>query len=339
MVGLYKYLTGPSSHAVVKTELLQELCQTINHPMLTSVTQYPCIGNCSIIPKATLVEGLNLTKELINDYHKVQITAPIPNPVLQAISQKNLWEKLKILCPKGQFYTGPIFDNHGHKCTTAAEYDEAMLATRQFWFTPPVPGGTAWNFTLSTYQQHSQPWPTIPTPQLNDYYFSTPRIPHLVLMEFHMPPGESLQPSLATYSPTNSHTSLEKSAHHPTNRCLDSQSQNGSNGWLFSTFRSARHLRSTNGWCHGWYTFRTYQAFISSGSDYAQSLPRTTECSLSGAGSFRLSVTACGTLPRPCQSFWVRKRPLDTTSSVHQTSTHLGNTISTTRLLWTIHKT
>ena len=232
MVGLYKYLTGPSSHAVVKNELLQELCQTINHPMLTSVTQYPCIGNCSIIPKATLVEGLNLTKELINDYHNVQITAPIPNPVLQAISQKNLWEKLKILCPKGQFYTGPIFDNHGHKCTTAAEYDEAMLATRQFWFTPPVPGGTAWNFTLSTYQQHSQPWPTIPTPQLNDYY-----------------------------------------------------------------------LRSINGWCHGWYTFRTYQAFISSGSDYAQSLPRTTECSLSGTGSFRLSVTACGTLPRPCQSF------------------------------------
>ena len=45
-----------------------------------------------------------------------------------------------------------------------------MLATRQFWFTPPVPGGTAWNFTLSTYQQHSQPWPTIPIPQLTDYY-------------------------------------------------------------------------------------------------------------------------------------------------------------------------
>ena len=126
LVGLYKYLTGPSSHAVVKTELLQELCQTVDHPMLVNVTQYPSIGNCSIIPKATLVEGLSLTKELINNYHSVQITAPIPNPVLQAISQKNLWEKLKILCPKGQFYTGPIYNKHGHKCTTAAEYDEAM---------------------------------------------------------------------------------------------------------------------------------------------------------------------------------------------------------------------
>ena len=139
IVGLYKYLTGSSAHAVVKTELLQELCQAVSHPMLINVTQYPSIGNCSIIPKATLIEGLSLTKELINDYHSVQITAPIPNPVLQAISQKNLWEKLKILCPKGQFYTGPIYDKHGHKCTTAAEYDEAMLATRQFWFTPPVP--------------------------------------------------------------------------------------------------------------------------------------------------------------------------------------------------------
>ena len=71
MVGLYKYLTGPSSHAVVKTELLQELCQTVSHPMLANVTQFPSIGNCSVIPKATLVEGLNLTKELINDYHNV----------------------------------------------------------------------------------------------------------------------------------------------------------------------------------------------------------------------------------------------------------------------------
>ena len=170
IVGLYKYLFGQNAHAVVKSELLQELCQTIDHPAFTSTDHFPKIGNCSVIPKTLLIEGLNLAKELLNHYHNVQITAPIPNPVLQAISQKNLWEKLKVLCPRGQYYSGPIYDNQGRKCTTAADYDNAMLATREFWFTPPISGTTAWIDTLSTYQQHSQPWPTLPTPQLNDYY-------------------------------------------------------------------------------------------------------------------------------------------------------------------------
>ena len=116
------------------------------------------------------MEGLNLAKAQLNDYHNIQITAPIPNPVLQAISQKNLWEKLKVLWPRGQYYAGPIYDNQGRKCTTAAEYDNAMLATREFWFTPPISGTIAWIDTLSTYQQHSQVWPTLPTPQLTDYY-------------------------------------------------------------------------------------------------------------------------------------------------------------------------
>ena len=170
IVGLYKYLTGQNAQAVVKTELLQELCQTVDHPTLTKADLFPRIGNCSVIPKTLLMEGLNLAKEQLNDYHNIQITAPIPNPVLQAISQKNLWEKLKVLCPRGQYYAGPIYDNQGRKCTTAAEYDNAMLATREFWFTPPISGTIAWIDTLSTYQQHSQPWPTLPTPQFTDYY-------------------------------------------------------------------------------------------------------------------------------------------------------------------------
>ena len=44
-----------------------------------------------------------------------------------------------------------------------------MLATRAFWFQQPVRYDPAWAKTLKTYRQHTEPWPSIPEPSIDDY--------------------------------------------------------------------------------------------------------------------------------------------------------------------------
>ena len=39
--------------------------------------------------------------------------------------------------PIYNYYNGPILDANGEQVTTAGEYDDAMLATRSFWFQLP----------------------------------------------------------------------------------------------------------------------------------------------------------------------------------------------------------
>ena len=56
-----------------------------------------------------------------------------------------------------------------------------MLATRAFWFQPPVRYDPAWAKTLKTYRQHTEPWPSIPEPS-TAYY-----IEHLLLTKDSAP--------------------------------------------------------------------------------------------------------------------------------------------------------
>ena len=59
--------------------------------------------------------------------------------------------------------------HNGQECRTALEYDEAMLATRDFWFCHPVEYDVAWHSTLSAYRRCTSPWPPIPEPTTQDY--------------------------------------------------------------------------------------------------------------------------------------------------------------------------
>ena len=90
------------------------------------------------------------------------------------------------MCPRGTFYHGPLLQHNGQECRTALEYDEAMLATRDFWFTHPVRYDRDWHDTLSAYRRCVSPWPQIPEPTEQDY------IEHLLLTKDSAPGPDGL---------------------------------------------------------------------------------------------------------------------------------------------------
>ncbi len=47
------------------------------------------------------------------------------------------WERMRNICPKVNLYHGPIVGKDGEQCITSIDLDEAMLATRDFWFQVP----------------------------------------------------------------------------------------------------------------------------------------------------------------------------------------------------------
>ena len=56
-----------------------------------------------------------------------------------------------------------------------------MLATRSFWFRPPVRYDPSWSRTLDIYRQQAQPWPLVPEPSVDDY------VEHLLLTKDSAP--------------------------------------------------------------------------------------------------------------------------------------------------------
>ena len=89
-------------------------------------------------------------------------------PARRARRQRLFWDRLKTICPRGTFYHGPLLQSNGKECRTAQEYDDAMLATRSFWFRPPVRYDPSWSrkrllFTGSK-QNHG-----VPEPSADDY--------------------------------------------------------------------------------------------------------------------------------------------------------------------------
>ena len=55
-----------------------------------------------------------------------------------------LWQRLRASCPRTVFYNGPILDGAGNQCQTDLDLSAAMLATRKFWFQPPVTYDPEW---------------------------------------------------------------------------------------------------------------------------------------------------------------------------------------------------
>ena len=72
---------------------------------------------------------------------------------------------------KVNLYHGPIYGSSGEQCTTSMDLDEAMLATRNFWFQPPDQHDDAWQPILDCYAEGT-PWPTFPPPS-DDVFFNT----------------------------------------------------------------------------------------------------------------------------------------------------------------------
>ena len=78
---------------------------------------------------------------------------------------------MRNICPKVNLYHGPIYGKSGEQCTTSIDLDEAMLATRDFWFEPPDQVDDAWQPILDCYAEGT-PWPAFQPPS-DDVFFDT----------------------------------------------------------------------------------------------------------------------------------------------------------------------
>ena len=114
---------------------------------------------CLLIPSTIIAAALQASEVAAATNVQVPIGTENTDPIQRARRQKVFWDRLKTVCPRGTFYHGPLLQHNGQECRTALEYDEAMLATRDFWFKHPVRYDRDCHNTLSAYRRCVSPWP------------------------------------------------------------------------------------------------------------------------------------------------------------------------------------
>ena len=119
---------------------------------------------CLLIPSTVIAAALQAAEVAAAANIQLPIGTESTDPVQRTRRQKVFWDRLRTVCPRGTFYHGPLLRHNGQECRTALEYDEAMLATRDFWFTHPTRYDKDWRDTLSAYRRCVSPWPHIPEP-------------------------------------------------------------------------------------------------------------------------------------------------------------------------------
>ena len=123
----------------------------------------------SLVPTTLIASALQAAEIATAAMPSIPFGQESTDPARRARRQRLFWDRLKTVCPRGTFYHGPLLQSNGNECRTAQEYDDAMLATRSFWFRPPVRYDPSWSRTLAIYRQHAEPWPLVPEPTTDDY--------------------------------------------------------------------------------------------------------------------------------------------------------------------------
>ena len=163
---------------------------------------------CLLIPATIVAAALQAAEVATATNLQMPFGTDNTDPVQRIRRQKIFWDRLKTLCPRGTFYHGPLLQHNGQECRTALEYDEAMLATRDFWFTHPIKYDRDWHDTLSAYRRCVSPWPEIPEPTEQDY------IEHLLLTKDSAPGPDRLPYALWRMFPQQTAAILQDDFHH-----------------------------------------------------------------------------------------------------------------------------
>ena len=140
----------------------------------------------SLVPTALIASALQAAEIASATFPSIPFGQESTDPARRARRQRLFWDRLKTVCPRGTFYHGPLLQSNGAECKTAQEYDDAMLATRSFWFRPPVRYDPSWARTLDIYRQQAEPWPPVPEPSVDDY------VTHLLLAKDSAPGPDGL---------------------------------------------------------------------------------------------------------------------------------------------------
>ena len=163
---------------------------------------------CLLIPSTIIAAALQASEVAAATNVQLPIGTESTDPIQRTRRQKVFWDRLKTGCPRGTFYHGPLLQHNGQECRTALEYDEAMLATRDFWFKHPVRYDRDWHDTLSAYRRCVSPWPQIPEPTEQDY------IEHLLLTKDSAPGPDGLPYALWRVFPQQTAAILKDDFHH-----------------------------------------------------------------------------------------------------------------------------
>ena len=203
---LYKLLGKEQTHLHIRQEELRLLYeQSADTDLLQSwQTQQGCL----LIPATVIASALQAAEVATATNTQMPFGTDNTDPVQRIRRQKIFWDRLKTVCPKGTFYHGPLLQHNGQECRTALEYDEATLATRDFWFTHPVKYDRDWQDTLSAYRRCVVPWPVIPEPAEQDY------VEHLLLTKDSAPGPDGLPYALWRMFPQQTAAILQDDFHH-----------------------------------------------------------------------------------------------------------------------------
>ena len=143
-------------------DVVEDLIAALRASVISSADSLQLVNGCYAMPRAlvqTLIEVIDACVEGIP-------FVPLDEANMQARglgSMVAFWERMRNICPKVNLYHGPIYCKDGEQCTTSMDLDEAMLATRDFWFQPPGHHDDAWQPVLDCYTDGT-PWPLVPPP-------------------------------------------------------------------------------------------------------------------------------------------------------------------------------
>ena len=203
---LYKLLGKEQTHLHIRVDEVRLLYEQSADADL--LQPWPKQQGCLLIPATIIAAALQAAEVATATNVQLPIGTDNTDPIQRTRRQKIFWDRLKTVCPRGTFYHGPLLQHNGQECRTALEYDEAMLATRDFWFTHPVKYDRDWRDTLSAYRRCVLPWPAIPEPTEQDY------IEHLLLTKDSAPGPDGLPYALWRMFPQQTAAILKDDFHH-----------------------------------------------------------------------------------------------------------------------------
>ena len=203
---LYKLLGKEQTHLHIRQEEVRLLYEQSADTDLLQPWQTQ--QGCLLIPATIVAAALQAAEVATATNLQMPFGTDNTDPVQRIRRQKIFWDRLKTVCPRGTFYHGPLLQHNGQECRTALEYDEAMLATCDFWFTHPIKYDRDWHDTLSAYRRCVLPWPEIPEPTEQDY------IEHLLLTKDSAPGPDGLPYALWRMFPQQTAAILQDDFHH-----------------------------------------------------------------------------------------------------------------------------
>ena len=136
-----KYLGSAAQWVNVLKEVVDDLIVASRAAVLSSTDSLQLVNGCYAMPRL-LVQGM---VEVIDACIEGIPYVPMDDANLQSRglgSMVAFWERMRNICPKVNLYHGPIYGKDG---------DEAMLATRDFWFQAPEESDHAWQPVLDCY--------------------------------------------------------------------------------------------------------------------------------------------------------------------------------------------